>query len=534
MLLFTGILFFTSWLQHKIESSVQKQSNGIYELMLYGLQTSPFLGGLSVDSLTLVPDPERWQQLRKQEKDVPSALLEVRTKVVEFRGLNYFGILFGRHPRLDLLKVEYPRVEANLMRQDTTQQSKPLHESVSERMQGLLIGKIAILNGALSYRNASSEAAADSFSVASYNLVVEDLQLDSASYGSKERAYYTKAATLQAQDLYYRLKDGTYKLQAGALNLATAGKKLALEKVHMVPLLEPAQMAKLKGHAVSYTDLRLATVKLIGLDFAAHSHSGKFLLQRLEINGAELSAFKDKKNFTEKSPKPLPHDLAQQVKTPFRIDTVALKRGYVRYEELAEEASETGHITLEKLQATITNVSNMSEHMSMEKPAVAEASAMVMGKAAVSLTARLPLLHENGYHTLQGEIGGANPDILNPILIPTAFLSIQSGRVASARFNIELNASRATGSMQAIYQDLKVDLLSKGEGGDQSFGKKVLTKVANKVAIKSDNPGKEGEEPRVGEIAVERNPEKSVFSYWKDCVVNGFLANIGVAGIVNQ
>jgi hypothetical protein len=533
LILFVGILFLTMWLQHKVENTVQEQSNGVYTLRLYGLQVSPVLGNLKVDSLSLVPDPARWQQLQ-QEAEVPSSILDLQASDVALSGLNTFGMLFGKNIQLDLLAVSKPKLTVTVMREDTTQQKMLLHESVNKRLKGLRIGEITIQDASLQYHHAVSGVNTDSFAVANFNFKIEDLQLDSASFHSKERAFYAKDIKVDAQGLQYRMPDGTYEFRFGALSLSTAQGRLSLEKTHMVPLMKPDQMAKQKGHAVTYTDLKLEAVKVQGVNYATLSGSKKLLVHRLEIDGAEFTAFKDKKNFGERSPKPLPHDLVQQIKTPFVIDTIEIKKGYARYEELAEEASETGYITLEKFNATITNVSNMSEYMSMDNPAIAQASSMVMGKAAVNLTVRMPLLQKNGYHTLEGEIGNAKPAILNPILAPTVFISVESGSVASARFNAELNDTRAKGSMQVIYQNLKIDLLSKGEDTEQSFGKKVLTKVANKVVIKSENPDNDGEEPRVGEIEVERDLERSVFSYWKDCIVHGFLANMGVAGIVSE
>jgi phenolic acid decarboxylase len=534
LFLLIGLLFFTTWLQNKVENTVQEQSDGVYTLQLYGLQVSPLIGNVSVDSLSLVPDPKRWQQLHQQEAEVFSSLMGLQARSVALRGLNSFEVLFGKDIQLDVLALSQPKLTVTVMREDTTQQSRPIHESVNTRLQGLRIGEINIQDATVQYVNAASGATTDSLAVANFDFNIEDLRLDSTSFHSKERAFYAKDIKLDAHGLHYRMADGTYKFQSDALSLSTAQKMLSLEKAHMAPLMEPAQMAKSKGHAVTYSDLRLAAVNVQGVDYATLSSLNKLLVHRLEIDGAELTAFKDKKNFGERSPKPLPHDLVQQIQTAFKVDTIEIKRGYARYEELAEEASETGYITLEKLNATLTNVSNMPEHVSMDIPAVAQASGMVMGKAAVNLTVRLPLLHKNGYHTLEGEIGSANPAILNPILAPTVFVSVESGSIASARFNAELNDTHAKGSMQVIYQNLKIDLLSKGEDTEQSFGKKVLTKVANEVVIKSENPENGSEEPRVGEIEVERDMERSVFSYWKDCIMNGFLANMGVAGIVSK
>lgn len=229
----------------------------------------------------------------------------------------------------------------------------------------------------------------------------------------------------------------------------------------------------------------------------------------------------------------MPHELVQRVKTPFLVDTLELQGGYIRYSELVPEARERGHITFHQVNALMTNISNMPGQTTTKKPAVIQASARVMDRAVLDVTIRLPLLHQNGYHTLEGSISEANLQMLNPILVPTGFVRITSGLVQRGRFRVELNQHQANGRMDLLYSDLSIDLLSKGTGGGQSLGKKALSKVANKVAIKEHNPAK-GEEPRPGSITVTRDPSMSIFSYWKDCLKSGFLSSMGLEKLAEE
>ena len=83
------------------------------------------------------------------------------------------------------------------------------------------------------------------------------------------------------------------------------------------------------------------------------------------------------------------------------------------------------------------------------------------------------------------------------------------------------------------YQDFKIELLSESKENEQSLGKKVLSKAANALAIKSDNP-KKGEKLRVGEISAKRDKSRSVFTYWKDALASGFLSSIGLDAIAEK
>ncbi|EJF07981.1 hypothetical protein [Pontibacter sp. BAB1700] len=119
---------------------------------------------------------------------------------------------------------------------------------------------------------------------------------------------------------------------------------------------------------------------------------------------------------------------------------------------------------------------------------------------------------------------------MNPILEPTTFISVKEGSLQKSDFSMELYRNKATGNLNVRYQNFKVDVLTKDDDKRQSFGKKILSKVANKIVITSDNP-KQGEELRPGDIQVVRAKSRSVFNFWKDCLVSGFRTAAGIEGI---
>nr|WP_256488668.1 DUF748 domain-containing protein [Pontibacter sp. HSC-36F09] len=238
----------------------------------------------------------------------------------------------------------------------------------------------------------------------------------------------------------------------------------------------------------------------------------------------------DRKNFAVKGNKSLPHDIIQELKTGLTIQKIEVQGMHIRYEELAEEATEKGIITFENLYATISNVTNDKNRMSAKTPAVVEAKTEVYGKAPLSVTIRLNLLDPDGYHTIQGTAGPTDPAVLNPILEPTTFISVKEGSLQKSDFKMELYRNKASGNLNVRYQNFKVDVLTKDEDKRQSFAKKLLSKVANKIVIKSDNP-EVGEALRAGNIDVVRARNRSVFNYWKDCLVSGFRTAAGIEGI---
>lgn len=204
---------------------------------------------------------------------------------------------------------------------------------------------------------------------------------------------------------------------------------------------------------------------------------------------------------------------------------------HIRYEELAPEADSIGFITFENTYATITNITNDKKLISVKKPAAIDLRTAIMGKALLKSTIRLSLLDPDGYHTITGSVGSTEAGILNAILATSTFVSIKNGFLQKCSFQIELNRNHASGTMRTSYKDFKIEMLSRNKDKRQSLGKKLLSALVNKTVVNSDNLPDANKEFHVGKIAVTRKENRSVFSYWKDCLVSGFLSSVGLENI---
>ena len=529
MLLFIGQYVFTVWLENKLEDSVQQQTNGVYRLELYGFETSPFIGNLSLDSLMLKPDYQRWQQLKAQGQDVSRTLLDLKSREISVNGLSLFKMIFNNNVNLDSLVVQQPDLMMTVMMKDTTSTHKPMHETVDGLLQNMKIGKIDVDGANFRYRTAV-DSKSDLVLLKDFHLTVHDYQLDSASFYDRSRAYYSKSIVLKAKSTELNIPNGYYKLTSDSVALNTSNGSFTVRQVSFEPTLDPTSLAKAKDRAVTWMKAEVPTITAEGINYGLHSRANDIDINRVLILEPNLNSYKDKKNFEEKGEKPLPHDLAQSATLKFRVGSIEVKDGYTRYEELAENATETGHIYFTGLNGSISNLTNRPEGISRESPAVVKVQALLMGKARMQATVSLPLLEKNGYHTLEGSVSSGDPKMLNPILIPTNFIKVDKGQVHTINFNATLDRESAKGSMKALYNNLEIELLSKGatSGDDQGLVKNLISEAANAFLIKESNPDDKGEQPRIGEISVSRKKNRSFITYWKDCLASGIMASMGL------
>jgi hypothetical protein len=533
MLLFVAQYMFTEWFHNKLETSVYEQSDGVYKLKLYGFESSPFVGNVSVDSLTLTPDYKKWEKLKGQNKEVSRTLLDLKSSAIALNNLSFFKMVFKSKVDLGSLVVQQPKLLITAMQKDTTTQHKPMHETVKGLIKDMRIGTIEVKNANFRYREAV-KSKKDVLSIEDFNLTVDDYQLDSASFYNPSRAYYSSNITFNASNAVYYIPNDYYKFTTDSLSINIKDKTFSARHIRFDPTVGPTALSKAQGRATTYIKIKIPSVTIENLNYPEHSRNNNLIASSILIQKPTLNAFKDKKHFNEGGQQPLPHEIAQSIKSTFSIDKVQIKNGYCRYEELAPKGTKRGHIYFSGFNTTITNLTNDPKRISRKNPAIVKANALLMGKTKIRATLRMPLLDKNGYHTLSGSVSAGSPQALNPILVPTNFIKVDKGYVQGITFNATLNKYAAKGTMRALYSNLEVELLSAGSGGKQSFGKKILSKAADWFIVENSNPDDKGESPRIGKISVKRKRSRSAITYWKDCIASGLMSSMGLEKMAEQ
>jgi hypothetical protein len=79
-------------------------------------------------------------------------------------------------------------------------------------------------------------------------------------------------------------------------------------------------------------------------------------------------------------------------------------------------------------------------------------------------------------------------------------VTIEGGQVEEVTFSVGARNGHAVGNIVPVYHGLKVKLHDAKAGFFKRLEYSVLTFVAKTFLIRHDNPGKEGQPPRVGTI----------------------------------
>ncbi|QHL86979.1 hypothetical protein GU926_05820 [Nibribacter ruber] len=522
-------VYLDPWAEKKLAEEVRSKSNGEYLLKTGSVDVSLLAGTVTIDSLELAHQPAVWERLQKSNPAQAKAMaIDLQATRVNLTGLSFLDLLQKKPLRLGNLQLDHPNLVLTQMKPDTSQ-PKPLHEKLTGQLKGIILQKIVINNGRLRYKSSPRQKASE-VELTGLKATAYHLQVDSASFQDLSRAFYCQKIEASAATTNLMLPQQYYRLKTGAVALSTTTKQVKVQQAALVPLLGPKALARKAGRAIARFNITVPVLRFSKVQFGTLSRYGNVQVGGVQVLNPSLRAYMDCKNFPIKGVQPLPQDLVQKLPFGLTIKRVAIRSLDVRYEELAPEATQTGTLFVRNIIAQISNLTNDKNLMTQKRPAVVKATGLIMGKAYMAATVKLNLLDPQGRHTIVGRIGPGNPAVLNQMLEPILHMSVKSGEIKKGSFQVSLNRTSAKGIMLIQYDGFKVDLLSKDGEKRQSLGKKLLSFAANKMVIDSDSPSN-GKEPAQVPIQVARRSDRSILTYWKDCLADGALHALGVSSM---
>ncbi|MCC3160600.1 hypothetical protein LJ737_25405 [Hymenobacter sp. 15J16-1T3B] len=367
--------------------------------------------------------------------------------------------------------------------------------------------------------------------LADVNLTGTDIRVDSAGFRDRQRVLYARNWRGSSGPGRVTVDAPYYHISWGELRLDTRARSLQLARGLIRPTMSQDALSRSKGRQATHLTLQIPQLRVSGLDYWGLLHQA-VRAQTVTAPGLRLGIIGN-------AHYPLGNKLAVVTpenvrKLPFRLDvrTLRVQDLAIRFKFTGELARRPGYFAITRLTGTATNLTNDPQRMSAAHPAVIQATAYLQDRGRFSATAWVPLLDPQGRHRLVGHFGPAPFAMLNSITVPTRSARFERGQVQDIRVQLQVDQQGVSGRMWARYSDLKVDLLSTSGGGrdKQKLSTKILSKAANVLVIRDDNPRRKGAELKDALVRSDRDRRYSVFTIWMQGVVSGLLHSIGVPG----
>jgi hypothetical protein len=270
-----------------------------------------------------------------------------------------------------------------------------------------------------------------------------------------------------------------------------------------------------RGKEHDYIDATIPEVNISGISWFVYPRPALMIDRITTI--FYMNLYRDKRYpFREVKDKKLPSHLLQSLPFELMVDTILVKKSYVKYEEHPEEGDAPGNIFFDDLYATIHHLNN---NPMLRQPITMTTMARFMGNGNLNAHFTFPF-DTTAPYTVSGALENMPLALMNPMLIPAAKAKIERGRMKKLSFDFSYTPEGSSGEVMLNYDDLKI-LTLRETGKDEEKVSHLKTLLLNTFIIKKNmNEDMEADE-RTGKIDFARDPLRSVFNLWWKSILSG-------------
>ncbi|WP_210114495.1 AsmA family protein [Hymenobacter elongatus] len=467
---------------------------------------------LTVDSLRV------WS-LRAMEQPGPVVRVRLALPHLRLTGLSAQA-LRRREVRLDSVSVVKPWLAAT----PPTQPPPALHHVLASYLRHVAVAHLRVSGGTLRLLGIRAKP-----QVQDIRLGADDMLVTAAGATDASRIWYARSWELRTGRVQTAVSAPVYWLGLQGTELITRTGVLRATGITLRPTMTPTALARYKRHQTPHITVRAPVLAVTGLDFGALTRRGALLARQVEVRNVRVLIAGDGR--FPLNPKFSMVTQESLAKLPVRLNVrrVVLANSSIGTSYIGPKTQREGSITFNRINATLTNLTNDPRLMTAAAPLVGQASGWLQNSWNVRIAVRIPLLDPAGAHSGEGTFGPGSITLLNTMTEPTRLARFESGTVRRATVRFTGNRQQITGTMRAEYSDLKLALLSQAGGPDQ---KTLLTKVGstllNGIVIRDQNPrGLGPDKLKLGSMQSRRDQRVSVFSLWRQGLVSGLLNSIG-------
>nr|WP_199156720.1 hypothetical protein [Pedobacter sp. ASV2] len=533
-----AIILSATWkplLTEKIKAGVYNGSHHLYKIDFKSINLNIITGSLALHEVTLTPDSAVFDSL-KVKGLAPPNIFQLKLKKLQISRVGILTAYFKKRADVGSIVLEKPSINMIFnkvpKKPDTAKVEKTLYEQISKTLKAVHVKSIKIVDADFDYINKSTTKTTIN-SIKHLNINVNDFLLDSLSQNDTTRFFYTKDISFEIAGYKSLTKDKMYTMKVDTISGSARSKKVVIKGFKLIPMYPELAFARKYNVQKDRYNLNFDKIEFAGVDFIGLSNDQKIYAKSLKIGPAKVEVF-----MSRESPPPpgldkgknFPHMALKRLNIQTLIDTVKIRNIDLKYSEYNPASKKIGSVDFKDLTGNILNVTNDSTQLAKNNHAVADLNSSLMGSGKLNVKIDFNLTAKDGAFSYSGSLGSFNFKQLNPLAVALGLVEIESGQVQHIDFKANGNLRTASGSMNMLYTNLKVKLLSDNIDGEGTKEKGFLSFLANSILVKDQNPTK-GEAPRTATMTNTRINSASFFNLMWKTVFIGIRDIVGV-GIV--
>ncbi|MFB2121189.1 hypothetical protein [Parapedobacter sp. 2B3] len=520
-------------LDTQLKEAIINSTDSLYLIAYDGLDFNLITGNASIKNLRLTADTARYAQMERLQQ-APDNIYNVRIANLRIRQFHPRRILTERRLHIDDIVIDTPSIHvvskyhAYNDTVTTERDERTLYQRISNILREVGVSRIA-LNDIHFKFSKKTDSTSNETELHNLNVLVSDILIDSLSQFDTTRFYHTRAIDIDMPGLRYETPDSFYYVSFDRLQIATLDKRLTLSGLKYAPRMSKAEYFKRKQQAKDMAVIAFPTIRLENIDLQRFVRNQKLYAGSLHIDSGTVAIANDlryPKKPTNKIGKS-PHQLLLKLKQPIKIDSVLLNNVDISYAEVSRKYKKEGVITFNRTSGVFRNVTNDSLALLQDQTMAADLTSYMMDTGKLDVEFTFDMLDERGGHTYKGTLGPMTGTHFNRILTPLLNAEVASANIKGLSFDVKADDHRARGSLRFDYNNMRLNLLTNDENGEQS-SKKVISFLANSFIINDSNPDANGKY-HTGRINYVRPESYSFFKTLWQSLLQGIKECAGIS-----
>jgi hypothetical protein len=535
ILLLSGAAYYLSksWkplLTQTIKNTVVDLSDSLYNVNFTDIRVNLITGSVYIDSIHIVPDTLKYQQLIK-EGVAPLNVFDLKITHLGLKNTHPIKVYLNRKLDIDVIGITEPQLIVTYTKHKN-QKEKPKdlrspYEKIKTVLKSAKVGIISLNDVDFTYID-KSQSEPQITKVDKVNFRFNDVLIDSISQFDTTRIFHTREIKAELNNLKFPTADSLYYINIGHLSISSLDRNASILKMELMPRYKEMAFSQLFKRQMERYKLNFDSILIDKIDFPRLIEQRKIIAQKVSLKNGQLDVFlnRDKPHKLIDKGQNFPHISLKRVNWDLYIDTVALRKININYTEYNPETQGRGTISFSELGGNILNITNDSLILAKQKHSNAYLHTNFLGKGYLKVHLIFDLIDQKGGFSYTGSLTNMPLSSVNSVSKPLAKVIINSGKINRMDFDIKGNVNGAGGTVKINYEDLNVVLMKKDNESYKKMG--FISMVANALLIKKNNPSNENEALRIAHPYYERPHTGSFFNLMWKVIFNGFKESIGI------
>jgi hypothetical protein len=292
-----------------------------------------------------------------------------------------------------------------------------------------------------------------------------------------------------AKDVYITTPESGNEMHFKNIHLSVNDSLILAEDFEYHPKTEDETFFASNTFRQTRFKIKAPSIKLSGVDIAGLINGKKKQIRSAIINKLSVDVLlnKEKPFKIDSAINPMPNEIFNKMKIPLQIDNILIENGSLTYNERYAIGGKSATLTFDKINISANETIDPETKLIT---ATINGNCLFNNSTTMNLSMAIPLNSNTFSFKYAGTFGNLNLNSLNNYLEIAEPMKIKSGVLKSASFDVDINSGYATGTVTAIYTDLKIEPTDVKKFLSR---KKINSRLANRFMIHKNNlPDKKG------------------------------------------